>query len=153
MMANGNDSRIITYMMSLPPELMVEYFVMNHRMIIDDAMYWNVLGTLWKMGGTVVQQELWKGLFQSNRKKRHKIMKKRERKRWRRLPETIVAYRAINNESEIDSAISWTLSMTIANEFSEDGKRKVVEKTFSKKDVFAFFDRRREEEILVNLAI
>ncbi|RLC24911.1 MAG: hypothetical protein DRH93_03395, partial [Deltaproteobacteria bacterium] len=100
-----------------------------------------------------VQQELWKGLFQSNRKKRHKIMKKRERKRWRRLPETIVAYRAINNESEIDSAISWTLSMTIANEFSEDGKRKVVEKTFSKKDVFAFFDRRREEEILVNLAI
>ena len=152
-MANGNDSRIITYMMSLPPELMVEYFVMNHRMIIDDAMYWNVLGTLWKMGGTVVQQELWKDLFQINRKKRHKIMKKRERKRWRRLPETIVAYRAINNESEIDSAISWTLSMTIANEFSEDGKRKVVEKTFSKKDVFAFFDRRREEEILVNLAI
>lgn len=149
--ANENDSYIISGMMQLPPQLMAEYFARNADKIQDDATYWNVLGSLWKLGGTVVQQDLWKRLFRSARKRRHKIMKSRERKRWRKLPKTMMAYRAVNDDSEIDTAISWSLSRAVAERFSENGNRKIVARQFNKNEVFAFFDRRQEEEILVNI--
>lgn len=151
-MANSNDSAIIREMLRLPNDLCVRYFAQNSHRIIDDATYWNVLGTLWKDGGTVVQQELWRPLFQSKRKKREKIMKKRERQRWRNLPAVVMAYRAVNSLEEADYAISWTLSKEIAERvFDERGKRPVVERKFKKSEIFAFFDRRGEEEILVYL--
>ena len=151
-MAHKNDSEIIKSMMALPRNITAAYFAHNAHKIIADATYWNVLGTLWKGGGTVIQQDLWKELFNSDRKKRHRIMKKRERKIWRRLPKTVIAYRAINNDSEIINAISWSLSQEIVNNvFSENGRRRIVSREFDKKDIFAYFDRRQEDEILVNV--
>ena len=149
-MANANDDAIVRQMMALPDRYMAEYFTRNAHLIIDDSTYWNVLGTLWKLGGTVIQQVLWINLFSSTRKKRHKIMKKHERKFWRRLPSTVVAYRAVNNIDEAGTAISWTLSKDIANSlFSEGGSREVVTRAFYKADIFAYFDRRKEQEIIV----
>ena len=150
-MANENDSTIIARMMQIPQHLMAEYFKQNSDRIQDDSTYWNVLGSLWKLGGTVIQQDLWKELFQSHRKRCHKIMKSRERKRWRKLPKNILAYRAVNDESEAETAISWTLSKSVAQQFSENGRRKVVTRIVNKDEVFAFFDRRHEEEIIVNI--
>jgi hypothetical protein len=152
-MANENDSRIIEQMLCVPPELQAEYFKRNAHKIKDDSNYWNVLGTLWKIGGTVVQQDLWIEMLSSSRKNRHKIMKGKERSVWRRLPKKVMAYRAINEESEIGTAISWTLSRDVADNFSIDGAREVVTREFKKAEIFAYFDRRRESEILVNLAI
>ena len=152
-MANQNDSAIISEMMNVPRILMAQYFLENSDSIKDDANYWNVLGTLWKLGGTVKQQDLWKKLFLSDRPRRHKIMKSRERRRWRRLPETVIAFRAINSPEEIETAICWTLDRKTAEFFSQDGGRKVVERKFKKSEVFAFFDRRGEEEILVNIKL
>lgn len=150
-MANENDSTIISQMMMLPQELMAEYFARNASRIIDDSTYWNVLGTLWKLGGTVVQQDLWKRLFSSPRRQSHKIMKSRERRSWRNLPKVVTAYRAVNDDAEIQTAISWTMSKSVAENFSDGGKRKVVIRQFRKEEVFAFFDRRHEDEILVNI--
>ena len=150
-MANENDSNILDEMVTMPESAMAEYFSKNAHRIIDDATYLNVLGTLWKLGGTVMQQDLWKDLFQSHRKKQHKIMKKRERKRWRKLPGVVTAYRAVNNGIESDAAISWTLSKAIAEKFFICSTREVVSRRFDKKDIFAFFDRRQEDEILVNI--
>lgn len=152
-MANENDSKILTRMMSMPAHLQAEFFKRNAMNIIDDSTYWNVLGTLWKLGGTVVQQSLWIEMLSSSRKNRHKIMKGKERSAWRRLPKKVIAYRAINDESEIDTAISWTLSRDVAENFSIDDARKIVTREFNKAEIFAYFDRRREAEILVNLAI
>lgn len=151
-MTRLNDRKIIEQMMCLPEELMAQYFSVNAYRITDDALYWNVLGTLWKLGGTVIQQDLWLPMFRSDRRGPHKIMKNRERKKWRRLPKTFVAYRAVNCAAEAESAISWSLSKkTVERVFSESGKRSIVERQFHKSDVFAFFDRRGEDEILVNI--
>ncbi|MBS9994687.1 hypothetical protein J4H55_19435 [Vibrio alginolyticus] len=116
----------------------------------DDATYWNVLGSLWKDVGEVQQQSLWLPLFRSSRRSRHKIMTSSERKEFARLPETVTAYRAINGESEISTAISWTLSPEIAQRvFSHNGKRQVVKRQFKKKQILAYFSRRNEQEIIV----
>ncbi|EJL6793747.1 hypothetical protein H4F26_22310 [Vibrio alginolyticus] len=116
----------------------------------DDATYWNVLGALWKDIGEVQQQSLWLPLFRSSRRSRHKIMTSSERKEFARLPETVTAYRAINGESEISTAISWTLSPEIAQRvFSHNGKRQVVKRQFNKKQILAYFSRRNEQEIIV----
>ena len=152
-MANDNDTKLMQMLMNVPDNMKAEFFRQNAHKITDDSNYWNVLGTLWKLGGTVVQQELWKELFLAPRKKRHKIMKNKERSVWRRLPKTVTAYRAVNDESEIETAISWTLCRNVAEKFSQDGERKVVTREFKKSDVFAYFNRRNEDEILVNLAI
>ena len=151
-MANQNDSEIINRMMQLPEIYMAQFFANNGQDIVDDSTYWNVLGTLWKGGGTVVQQDLWLELFQAKRRNKHKLMKTRERRFFNKLPRVVTAYRAINNDSEINKAISWTLSEDIAKRiFSQNGKREVVARRFSKEQVFAYFDRRNEQEILVNL--
>jgi hypothetical protein len=151
-MSNSNDASIIQKMLRLPEELGAEFFRRVHHKIIDDSCYWNTLGTLWKLGGTVVQQGLWQELFLSKRPNRHKIMKKSERRAWRKLPAVVTAYRAVNHPGEADTAISWSLDRGIVDRiFSDGGKRPVIEKKFRKDEIFAFFDRRGESEILVNL--
>ncbi|MET4696965.1 hypothetical protein [Endozoicomonas lisbonensis] len=152
-MANENDTKFMQALMLVPEELQAEFFRKNAHQIKDDSTYWNVLGTLWKLGGTVAQQELWKEMLSAPRKNSHKIMKNKERSVWRRLPNKVKAYRAINHDGEIDTAISWTLSRKIAEKFSQNGKRKVVSREFRKAEIFAYFDRRNEDEILVNLAV
>lgn len=148
-MANKNDTDLISVMLKLPAMLHAEYFVRASPHIIDDANYWNILGTLWKAGGTVIQQEQWLKLFTSPRPKAHKIMKSRERRAWRKLPAKVVAYRAVNNRGEAFIAMSWTLDLKTAERFSEAGTRKIVKRTFDKKDIFAYFDRRGESEIII----
>ena len=151
-MANINDSRFIEEIMTLPDSLKGQFFADNAHRIIDDAAYWNVLGTLWKLGGTVYQQEQWRVLFLCDRKQKHKIMKSRERKKWRRLPTKMMAYRAVNNDSEAAKAISWSLSKSVVERcFTGGNQRQIVAREFLKSEIFAFFDRRGEDEILVNL--
>jgi len=149
-MANADDSAIIEQMLTVPDVMKAQYFSDNAHLIMDDATYWNVLGTLWKLGGTVYQQELWMPLFCSKRKRRHKIMKSSERKEWRKLPKKMVGYRAVNNAAEIDEAISWSLSRRVVEKlFTENGRRKIAEREFNKNNIIAYFNRRNEEEILV----
>lgn len=148
-MSNENDSAVIQEMMRVPERLMAEYFARNSHRITDDTTYWNVLGTLWKLGGTVMQQDLWLDLFLADRPRRHKIMKGRERQRWRNLPASVIAYRAVNHPDEAATAICWTLDKAVAARLSNG--RSVMVRKFQKSEVFAFFDRRCEEEILVNI--
>lgn len=148
-MANKNDSDIIKGMEKCTGESVGRYFALHADDFQDDSTYWNVLGTLWKLGGTVIQQEMWKVLFSSTRRNRHKIMKTSERRKWRKLPKKVRAYRAVNNEDEYHKAISWTLSRSVALKLARG--REIKEKVFHRRDVFAYFDRRGEDEILVNV--
>lgn len=151
-MANENDSRIVHQLVNLSPDQMGEFFVNNAHSIQDDSTYWSVLGTLWKAGGTVAQQDLWLQLFRSSRRNSQKIMKTRERRALKKLPKIITAYRAVNNDLESKTAISWSLSREVVERiFSENGKRKIVARTFYRSDIFAYFDRRHEQEILVRI--
>lgn len=149
-MANQNDSNIIKTMIGLPEHDMPDFFRKYADKIQDDSVYWGTLGTLWKATGNTHEQEAWLPLFKAKRRNKKKIMKARERKEFSRLPKTVTAYRAVNNDDEENSAISWTLTEEVANRiFSKNGQRKVISKQFDKSQIFAYFDRRNEQEILV----
>ena len=151
-MANENDERFVMALLKVPEDMQIDFFRKNSYRIRNDSNYWNILGSLWKFGGSVIQQDSWKELLLAPRKNSHKIMKNRERSTWRRLPAKVRAYRAVNHDGEHETAISWTLSKKVAEKFSGDGKRKVVCREFRKSEIFAYFDRRNEEEILVNIS-
>ncbi|ENV4252631.1 hypothetical protein ACFJ9Q_004486 [Vibrio parahaemolyticus] len=149
-MANVNDSNIISRLLSIPECYQLDFFVRSAPAIQDDSTYWDVLGTLWKAQGSHQHQGVWSSLFTCLRRNKHKVMKSSERKAFAKLPKVITAYRAINDESEIETALCWTLSEDIAKRvFSQGGRRKVVSKQFTKDEVFAYFNRRKEQEILV----
>lgn len=149
-MANNNDSKIVGILCRVPSILLFATFNKIATSIQDDATYWSVLGTVWKKCGSVRQQDEWLPLFRSKRRSKRKLMKSAERKAFDSLPAVVVAYRAINDDSDIDNAISWTLNRTIAERvFSWGGLRQVVSCEFKREDIFAYFDRRGEKEILV----
>lgn len=141
------DSDIARRIINLPEELKLNYFVeINH--LLSDNLYWQMLAGIW-MNTTVCHPNIehWKSLFRSKRRNRHKLMKKGDRKTWRKLPEVVTAYRAVNSPEEIETAISWTLDKDIAEKLFNE--REVVLKRIHKSSIIAFFDRRREKEIIV----
>lgn len=151
-MANHNDSFIATQLINAQPREVVRLFAQLSDHIQDDAAYWNLLGVLWKAHGETHRQSEWLPFFQSSRAKSRKVMAKSERKVFDRLPSVVTAYRAINEDAETQKAISWTLSEEIATRlFSQNGKRKVAKRQFAKSEVFAYFNRRHEQEIIVNI--
>ncbi len=150
-MANQNDSKFIDAMLELEDHEMAQYFFQKHRYLQDDSTYWNTLGSLWKFGGTVLQQDLWLRLLRSDRKNSHKIMKGSERKAWRRLKGNLTIYRAYNTVEELDTSISWTLDRKVAEKFTLDGRRGIATLVIDASEVFAYFNRRNESEVLINV--
>ncbi|MCG6387568.1 hypothetical protein [Vibrio fluvialis] len=149
-MANLWDSKIVSIISGWNDERCFDAFRSLSCKIQDDSTYWSVLGSLWKLCGSVKQQELWVPYFLSERRNRQKVMTSAERKALSRLPSIVTAYRAVNDDSEAEQAISWTLSEAVAvHTFSQNGKRKVTKRQFEKGRIFAYFNRRQEQEIIV----
>ena len=145
----NNDARIARQMAVTPHALMIFFMEKYAESIQDDSNYWNLLGTAWKAGGCFKDQERWKVLFQNKRRNRHKIMKTSERREWSRLPKTLKAYRAYADPSEIEQSICWTLDKSFVQSYATAKNLQIAEKTFNRDDVFAYFNRRQESEILV----
>ena len=144
-----NDARIARRMAVTPHALMINFMEKYGDSIQDDSNYWNLLGTAWKAGGCFKDQERWKVLFQNKRRNRHKIMKTSERREFSRLPKKLKAYRAYADPVEIEQSICWTLDKNFVQSYAKVKDLQIVEKTFNRDDVFAYFNRRQESEILV----
>ena len=68
---------------------------------------------------------------------------------YKNLPDTFTVYRGVTPEGNPDG-MSWTREYDKAEWFSNlFGKGYILEGTASKKDVLAFFSRRREEEVVI----
>ncbi|NNG80595.1 hypothetical protein [Acinetobacter sp. ANC 5378] len=145
----NNDANIARAMCLVPHHLMLAFMQGNHNKIIDDSNYWNLLGTAWKAGGSFEQQEQWIELFESKRRNRQKIMKTSERREFSRLPKVVTAYRAYTNEDELNHSICWSLDPAFVKQYAEKTGRKVAQMKFEKSNIFAYFNRRKESEILV----
>lgn len=81
------------------------------------------------------------------------LMDKDERKAYKRFPNMVRIYRGIGFDEEKHlMSLSWTLQPKIAEMFasrtSEQGK--VYTAVIEKKHILAYFDRRKEEEIIVD---
>ncbi|WP_240687714.1 hypothetical protein [Alkanindiges illinoisensis] len=120
------------------------------QQITDDNTYWNFLGTAWKAGGCFKDQTRWIALFKSQRRNSHKLMKTSERREFSRLPKTVTAYRCCDDSIEADQSICWSLDRKFVEQYAvRKGRSLIVACTFNKADIFAYFNRRRESEILV----
>jgi hypothetical protein len=144
-----NDIFIAKILAAAPHHLMLNIMKGYSYQIADDSNYWNFLGTAWKAGGSFEQQEQWIELFQSKRRNRQKIMKTSERREFSRLPKVVTAYRAYTNEDELNHSICWSLDPAFVKQYAEKTGRKVAQMKFEKSNIFAYFNRRKESEILV----
>lgn len=148
-MTKTNDSQIAKVMIMVPHHMMLAFMQGNHNKIRDDSNYWNMLGTAWKAGGCFADQEHWLKLFKSPRRNHQKIMKTSERREFSRLPIKLKAYRAYADPIEIEQSICWTLDKKFVESYAKAKDLQIAEQIFHRDDVFAYFNRRQESEILV----
>lgn len=144
-----NDIFIAKVLSATPHHLTLNVMQGYSEQITDDSNYWNFLGSAWKAGGTFEKQNQWIELFKNNRRNRQKIMKSSERREFSRLPKIVTAYRAYESEDELNQSICWSLDHKFIEKYAEKTGRKIAEHKFQKKNIFAFFSRRGESEILV----
>ncbi len=152
-MANKHDSRIVEELIVISRrglhDEVVDYFFGIVDSVIDDSTYWNLVASVWIGHGGSRRKGDWLRVFTSSRRGRWKMMKGRDRKVWRKLPNSIRSWRAVRKGEDIEEAISWTLDKGVAERFGRLWDREVKERVFSKERVIAYFDRRREREIIV----
>ena len=87
--------------------------------------------------------------FQNADKK--ELMSSSEMKTYNGLDDVIVVYRGVSVEKNNVNALSWTTSFAKAKWFAERWGDGVVYSAFANKsDVFAYFDRRNEDEVIVD---
>lgn len=151
-MANENDSNITLTLCNLPPEQRLNYFISVKDNILDDSNYWQLLAATW-MSTEICSPYLrvWRDLFTEPRRNRQKLMKGSDRKIWRTLvgrkaPKVVKVYRAMNPGDDVITAISWTLSKAVAEKLANG--RKVMSWEIPKKSIIAYFDRRKEQEVI-----
>lgn len=143
------DADIAKVLAMTPDFLLLRVFQKYADQIIDDSNYWNLLGTVWKASGSFKEQDQWIALFKTDRRNRQKIMKTSERREFSRLPKVVTAYRAYESEDELSHSICWSLDHKFVKQYAEKTGRKIAIQKFDKADIFAFFNRRQESEILV----
>lgn len=84
--------------------------------------------------------------------KKEYLMDEENLKAYSNLPENITAYRGIHEDGN-ENGLSWTLDYEIAERFSHrfntDGI--ILERTFQKQQILAYFGDRDEEEIVVKI--
>lgn len=146
-MANYIDSNITLKIIDMPKSERLEWFMKFNYIVQDDSTYWQLLAALW-IDSDVCTPDLdkWIELFSSKRRNRQKLMKKGDRHIWMKLPHRVTVYRAINHAEDISKAISWTLDKEVCKRLFPD--RPIVVETFLKSEIIAYFDRRKEKEII-----
>ncbi len=120
----------------------LEYFEEIKEKLSDD-LYWTVLRALWIDDG--ICSERWKKLMYAGRKRRHKIMKSSDRQALKKMPKVMPVYRACN-EKEEEKNFNWTLDPNIAAKFH---KKYIAIRKIKKSDIYAYFNSRKEQEIIL----
>lgn len=118
---------------------------------MTDKEYWENLASIWiDSEGPGVNKRVWMDLFNSPRTGREFLMDEEERKFYQGLPDVITVYRGCNKKDK--TGMSWTLSKDTAKWFSKRllQQGEVYEAQINKADVYAYFNSRHEQEILLN---
>ena len=147
-MANFIDSNITKMIINMAKQERLDWFIKHNYMIQDDSAYWQLLAAIWiDSEACTPNLDKWIILFSSKRRNRHKLMKKKDREYWHSLPKTVQAFRAINDNEDIDKAISWSLDVNVCARLYPS--KRIEVRYFPKKQIIAFFNRRREMEIII----
>jgi len=128
---------------------------------IEDAKaYWSLVGRAWVACDNAFQHfYIWCLLLLTPRPHREFMMSEDERKTFEALPTKLTIYRACNRYSK--HGLSWTLDKAFAEHFAEkrhsfafpkgvpkSARPRVIEKVIDKSDAIAYFNSRKESEIV-----
>lgn len=71
---------------------------------------------------------------------------------YQKLNDEITIYRGLQDKNTKIKGLSWTISKEISKKFSKmiDEQGSIYEAKINKKDIFAYFNERNEQEIVVN---
>lgn len=124
----------------------------------DDKSYWKILAAVWTQ-----QEQLWPNrklylqLFQSKRPQRQYLMTAAERRKLDGMPDHFPIYRGYIGRR--GKGLSWTIDQSRAEWFArrfsmltEFGQPRLMEGIAKKKDVLAYFNGRKEKEIVIDPA-
>ena len=130
---------------------------------LTDAEYWTHLGEVWQ-GAEVIHIDLgiWRRLLRSGRAERHLMMSPEEQAALAALPAELDLFRGFTHRGG-ENSLSWTLDeerakffADFANSerrqflvFAKEGEPKVARGRCKKGDVLAYFNRRKECEIVI----
>lgn len=123
----------------------------------DNKTYWKILAAVWTQ-----QEQLWRkrkvflNLLQSPRPERQCLMSAPERRKLDGLPNVIPVFRGFTGARGV-KGMSWTLDQKKAEWFAKRyaaiehiGPPKLAKAKAKKKDVLAYFNGRKEKEIVID---
>ena len=120
----------------------LQYFEEIKEKMSDD-LYWTVLRALWIDNGICSEQ--WKKLMYADRKRQHKIMKSSDRQALRKLPKVMPIYRACDTKED-SKKFNWTTDPMVAVKMH---KKIIATQKIKKSDIYAYFNSRREQEVIL----
>lgn len=133
--------------MELDNEKVLALFRKYHR-LLSNPRYWEMLKVVWIAVGSTSVADEFRRYMRSARPCRNYFMTPEEHEALRRMKFPLKVWRACNSED--DGGLSWTVSMKVAVEFAARGKcRKIITREVERKDVFAYINRRGEDEIII----
>ena len=145
-----NDRKIALMMSVCPHEHLLTFCIKYMPQVEDNAVYSKMVATAWKAGGNSKMQKYWEPFFNSPRMIAKHAMTSGERRALKKLPQTILVYRALHG-NEQDTAMSWTTNRVFAEKYANSLNRNIETKCISKNDIFAYFTRRNESEVILKV--
>ena len=129
----------------------LDAFVNEIAAVVDDQQYGELLAEIWiDTEYPYAAFNTWQQLFASKRPGRENLMNDEERAALSALPSTLAIYRG----GWTNKGLSWTLSEDQARRFvvrfGGDRKSKMFKGTVAKDKVYAYRNRRNEQEIVVD---
>ena len=123
------------------------YYFKKLQEKLDDNDYWTILRALWIDKG--ICNDNWAKLFfNSGRGREHKIMKSSDRQALKRLPKKVTIYRVCREKAD-EEKWNWTTSREFAERFLCRTDEYIAEKTIDKSEIFAYFNSRKEFEVIL----
>jgi hypothetical protein len=116
---------------------------------LDDNDYWTILRAMWIDKG-ICNDEWAELFFKSGRKREHKIMKSSDRQALKKLPKQFKIYRVCTEKAD-ENKWNWTTSKEFAEKYLQRHGKYIAEKIINKSDVFAYFNSRQENEIILKV--
>ena len=133
--------------------------------LLPDKDYWKCVDLTWyNIEASIPEQAQWLRLFTSTRPQRKFLMSASDRRALAAMPETLTIYRGYRKGLG-RSGMSWTLSKERARFFASDAKQDrrallgyrhssgapmIVRGKCHKHDVLAYFNGRKEQEIVID---
>lgn len=114
---------------------------------MSDDLYWTVLRALWIDDGICSEQ--WKKLMYADRKRQHKIMKSSDRQALKKLPKVMPIYRACDTKED-SKKFNWTTDPMVAVKMH---KKIIATQKIKKSDIYAYFNSRREQEVILKKGV